>query len=128
MWYQRWMEKQVYDRSWRGSTNKPTLRAALLGVVSSPQYRSRESRQPHKNPLASAFLYHVVRDPASDHWGYWEHSRSQQLSRGGLERSNSPSRHSSRSHLKMLTLKHSEITVRESGREMVLGVVEPSPN
>lgn len=29
----------------RGSTNKPVLQAALLGVKSSPQYQLRELRQ-----------------------------------------------------------------------------------
>lgn len=87
------------------------------------QHQSKESRQ--RGTITLLHLSSTWLEPASDHWGYWEHSRSQQLNRE-VWRAATPHHITAHSHLSVLSLKHSEFSACESRREMVLGVVEPS--
>lgn len=82
-----------------------------------------QSRQP--GTITLLHLSSMQLEPASDHWDYWEHSRSQQPNRE-VWRAATLHHITANSHLSVLSLKHSEFSVYESRREMVLGVVDPS--
>lgn len=114
----------MYDGSWRGSTNKPTLQAALLEAASSPRDQRREKRQPNKTVLLHFPNTWLETLPLiAGGTGSMQEPAAEQ---GGLQSSNSPSQRSSRTPSKNADLKHSKITVRESRRGMVSAVAELS--
>lgn len=87
------MEKQVYDGSWRGSTNKPTLQAALLEAASSPQGQRREKSL---NKTALLHFPNTWLETLPLIAGGTGSTQEPAAEQGGLQSSNSPPQRSSR--------------------------------